>query len=83
MLTFAYMSERISFVVPDGTTEKLKDKAEKQGHSQSALLRKIVADTLKECEHLMVPCMPDGKPITNGGYNGPYSAMCIKCNYKP
>lgn len=83
MLTFASMSERISIVVPDGTISRLNDKASKSGHTQSALCRKILLDGLKECEHLLVPCMPNGDFITNGNYSGPSIARCVKCGFRP
>lgn len=47
LLTFAYMSERISIVVPNGTISRLQEKAAKQGHTQSALCRKILLEGIK------------------------------------
>lgn len=47
------MSERISIVVPNGTIEKLKLKAEENGYTQSALGRKILLDGLKKTAQLL------------------------------
>lgn len=41
------MSERISIVVPDGTIKRLQEKADKQGHTQSSLCRKILLEGIK------------------------------------
>ncbi len=41
------MSERISIVVPDGTRERLKNRAIDNGYSQSAFTRKVILDVLK------------------------------------
>lgn len=41
------MSERLIFVVPDGTKEKVAKKAAESGFTQSAFLRKLVVDNLK------------------------------------
>ena len=44
------MSERLSIVVPNGTIERLKLKAEKDGYTQSALGRKILLEGLKKTD---------------------------------
>ena len=74
MLTFAYyMSERITIVVPDGTRQRLKDKADKQGHTSSALGRKLLIDGLKTCEHLW----------TAKGAGGAMKMVCSICGCEP
>jgi hypothetical protein len=76
MLTFAVtMSERITVVVPDGTRDKLKEKAKEQGHTPSALSRKMLLDGLKGCDHLF--------HAVNVGGSGNGKAKCTKCGYMP
>lgn len=84
MLTFAYiMSERITVVVPDGTRKKLKEKAEEQGHTQSALSRKILLDGLKGCDHLFIPVDVNRNEFKPGNEKLPARAKCTKCGFMP
>lgn len=81
-LMFAYyMSERITIVVPDGTRNKLKEKAAKQGHTPSSLGRKLLTDGLKECEHEFVTIYLNqkGEEIYKPGPNSDYN-MGVKCS---
>lgn len=54
------MSERITLVVPDGTREKLNNRAKVQGHTSSSLGRKILIDGLKSNEIENVAINSDG-----------------------
>lgn len=83
-----YMSERITIVVPDGTRNKLKEKAARQGHTPSSLGRKILTDGLKEeCDHEFVPIYLNqrGEEILkpSGNYDYNMTTKCIKCGIRP
>jgi hypothetical protein len=77
------MSKRISIVVPDGIPEMFANRAKSKGYTQSAFGRKIILESLKECEHLFAPCKENGEFITNGSYEGAYKAKCVKCGLMP